>query len=617
MANFRQLGTDFTNGLRAPHYTNGRLLTAEDLQQDQQAALTRLALTGRGAGVGIIDGFNVTSAANRSSLQVTQGVGINAQGDVVQLLAATVILPMQPIATDEPDLRRSSRFAACAGDEENPATPLAKGAYLLTAAPLARLEGSTPRQSCDGTATASCANQWAVEGIEFKIIQLTNYQPPTGSRAQRNQNLLAHWFYGSAKLGDLMRDPFQFEAAYTGYAEISAADFTTCDLPLAVFYWQNQQIEFVDEWVVRRRLVHPYPATNWAANLSDQRKAEGEARFLQFQDQLDAIRRRFGANTSRQRAVTHFGYLPPVAFLPINPFELIYTDIFADTLTNDRELVAETQRRQIAILTLFTRVKSMVLGAFENNNLFLLENFFADLLPDQYQIVHEDLIHDRLHQSWVQPPLVLPSPPVAVGSQEAAGFDFVTTLGEKVAVKVANIDSLFTGLFTTTRKVNLARNIADRILRPPSFTLNPNAEPADSSDSGDSLLTATAVLQRRGAKRPFLELWVIEELLAPYRTLLSNEMRDIIQSAIISLVNGGGILTGANRFQAVTQEISQRFLATSFVTVASTRGLGLYTDLLTLIDRSKTPLFYVAFVRHQPAVIQRPLHLPELNNQDG
>ncbi len=31
MANFRTLGTDFTAGLRAPHYTNGRLLTAENV----------------------------------------------------------------------------------------------------------------------------------------------------------------------------------------------------------------------------------------------------------------------------------------------------------------------------------------------------------------------------------------------------------------------------------------------------------------------------------------------------------------------------------------------------------------------------------------------------------
>lgn len=620
MANFRQIGTDFTNGVRAPHYTNGRLLTAEDLQRDQRAALERIALTGRGAGAGIIDGFNVSAVANRSSLQVTAGLGINANGDMLQLLAESVLLPIQPIAADEPAIRRSGRFGECDGTE-NPAATLDSGAYLLTVAPLSRLEGSVPRQSCAGTETSTCANQWEVEGIEFKIIRLAKYTAPTGSRAQRNQNLLAHWFYGSDKLCNLMRDPFQFDSNYTGYAQISAEDFTKCDLPLAIFNWNNQQIDFVDEWAVRRRLIHAYPTTTWYANLSDQRKAEGEARFLQFQTHLDEIRNKFGANASRQKAVTHFGYLPPVAFLPINPFELIYTDIFVETLTKDRELSAEIQRRELSIIELFTRVRTIVLGTFENNNLFQLENFFDDLLPDEYQIVHEDLIHDRLHQSWVQPPIVLPPPPVVVGSQPAAGFDFVTTVGERVPINVANINSVFTSVFTATRKVALTQSIADRITRTPTIGRNPpNSGPGlggDNDTLNPPLGAAARLIGRAKATSPLIDILVMDELLAPYRTLLSNEMVDIIRGAIISLVNGGGIFTGSNRFKSASQEISHRFLATSFVAVAITRGLGLYTDLLQLVNRTKEPLFYVAFVRHRPEVIRRPLHLPDLDNQDG
>ena len=109
--------------------------------------------------------------------------------------------------------------------------------------------------------------------MEFKIIRLANYQPPTGNRANRNRNLLAHWFYGSDELVTLIRDPLQFDANYTGFSRIAADDFTLCDLPLAVFFWNDNQISFVDQWAVRRRLVHPYPAAQVGSQ--SQRPAAG------------------------------------------------------------------------------------------------------------------------------------------------------------------------------------------------------------------------------------------------------------------------------------------------------------------------------------------------------
>lgn len=618
MANSRHVGTDFSNGVRAPHYTNGRLLVAEDLQLDQQAALERIALVGRAAGAGIVDGFNVTVVSNQSTLRVTAGLGINGKGDAIQLLADSVDLAIQPIADDESAHRRSGRFGDCEETADDSPAPLQRGAYLLAASPVSRLEGAVARKTCDGTETANCANQWEVEGVQFKIIRLAGYQAPVGSRAQRNQNLLAHWFYGSDKICNLMRDPFQFSKNYSGYGQISGADFSDCDLPLAVFYWQNGRIDYVDEWAARRRVTHTYPTSSWYANVSDQRQAEGEARFLQFQAQLDRIRGRFRTNSSQQRAVTHFGFLPPVGLLPVNPFELIYTDIFVNTLQNDEELLAEIRQRELSILEVFARVQTTVLSTFENNNLFRLENFFEDLLPDDYQIVHEDDVHDRLHHSWVQPPIVLPPPPATVGSDLVAGFDFVTAGGETVSIEAANVDTVFTGVFTATRRVTLARNIADSIRRTPTFERNPEgSQPVLDRDDGSVIrpVRATAPIRLRDDDaEPLVDILVIDELLSPYHTLLSAEMRDIIQGAIVSLSSGGGVFTGSNRFTAVTREVRNRFVATSFVANALTRGVGRHTDLLQLVNRAQDPLFYVVFVRHRPDAIRRPLLLPDLDD---
>ncbi len=439
MVNYRTLGADFSAGLRAPHYVNGRLLTAEDLQQEQQTQLERLAHTGRAAGYGIVEGFVVAAAANKTALQITAGIGLNRQGYVVHLAAEQVTLLVQPAAPDGTPVRRSGRFAACVDDGGEQPASTADGAYLLTAAPLAQLQGFAPRQACDGTATSTCANQWEVEGVEFKIIRLANYSSPTGNRAGRNRNLLAHWFYGSDALVTLMRDPFQFDAAYSGFDELPAADFTLCDLPLAVFYWADGQIAFVDQWAVRRRIMHAYPAAAWAANLSDQRRAEGEARFLQFQEQIAEVQAASGAATDAVRAVDRFAYLPPVGMLPVNPFALIVADVFEAALSERQQ--GQMRELGLTVAQVLARVRAGVLDTLGSRAVFNLEQFFGEFLPPAYSIVHEDLVHDRLHQSWVQPPIALPPP-----STQGGLFDLTLADGTLVAVNDNNFGGILDNL---------------------------------------------------------------------------------------------------------------------------------------------------------------------------
>ncbi len=80
-------------------------------------------------------------------------------------------------------------------------------------------------------------------------------------------------------------------------------------------------IRFVDMWSVRRRVTRRSPSAAWPEVVGDRRLAEGEAMFLQFQEQAEAIRRVSGGATTSMVATSAFRYLPPAGLLPIGgPF---------------------------------------------------------------------------------------------------------------------------------------------------------------------------------------------------------------------------------------------------------------------------------------------------------
>lgn len=636
MANFRTIGTDFTEGLRAPHYTNGRLLTAEDLQQEQQTQLEKQSQVGRAAGYGIVEGFKVSAVSNDSALRLTTGLGINRKGNVIHLAADSVTLPVQPITDDTTPLRRSARFEVCDPDDPDQPAPVSSGAYLLTAAPLAQLEGAVPRKACDGTGTSTCANQWEVEGVEFKIIRLTNYTPPTGNKVNRNRNLLAHWFYGSGKIMNLMRDPFKFPANYTGFSQISAEDFTECDLPLAVFYWANNEIVFIDQWAVRRRLVHPYPAAKWAANLSDQRQAEGQARFLQFQEHIADLQSQFGNQTDTIRAVDRFAYLPPVGLLPVNPFELIVADVFEESILERQ--IAEIAREKLVMADVVEQVRKGVLNSLGNANSFNLEIFFGDLLSADYAIVHEDFVHDRLHQSWVQPPILLPPPPA---SPTFGFFDLVLANNTLVAVNENNFSAIlnnmtnnFSGAVYTPKLVaaaaaETAGASAEAARRGPvrgTAETVPGVTAANAAVEGLSGAANLSYIKAHYTFKPPIEIFqpaqgddeeieplidilVVDELLDPYREQLAEEMVGRIDDAIAVLSSPGSIFVGNNRYTAFNKSIANAFTLNTFLWQGANFGTINIGSLLQLILTAVPPTFYVVFARRRPPVVRRPLRL--------
>ena len=341
MSNSQFLDTNFNGGLQAPHYFNGRLLTAEDLQTDQAAVLTREGWLGKASGYGVIEGF-IVSQVDNTSLKVQAGLGLNRQGQVISLASDTTLqLVLQATSTATGD--DAGRFKDCDFSSAGGGTGgISDGAYLLTAIPASRFDGQVPMKAAAGSnAPAGCGSKWEVEGLQFKAIRLANFETEVTNITDNNRrNLLAHWCYGSKNLPGLAVDPFHFSASFGGLDKVDPADLTPCDLPLAVFYWQGGMLLFVDSWPARRRLIRPdavdetqesvvgrsefvlfgvarlLKTRTWEGILSDKRVADGQARFLQFQAQIDSLMA--GGKVGQVDAESFFPLLPPAGFLPVS-----------------------------------------------------------------------------------------------------------------------------------------------------------------------------------------------------------------------------------------------------------------------------------------------------------
>ena len=384
------LGESFLAGLRAPFYANGRLLTAEDLRADQEATHGRLGLLGQAVGAGVARGFEVSQVAN--NLRVTAGLGVNRRGQAVSLNESSVELSLAVLPSNSAATPEGGRFNDCQIAPANGGALVESGAYLLAAAPVAQLQGSVAVKTIS-TTTTTCASRWEVEGVQFKAIRLANAPARNANNAARYRNQLAHWCLGTETLRSLTRQPFTFPARYSGLDLLTDADLGECDLPLAVFYWERGVLTGVDPWVARRPITPPFPAEAWHAAVAGRHLADAQARFLQFQDQIDDVVQG-GKGFPDPTAVyggAVFRWLPPVGFLPIRPSRDFITQLIHQVASEHQvELSGETVKLWIA----------SILKRLPTGRAFELESFFGSKLPYYLRINDRAMVIQRLHSAW-------------------------------------------------------------------------------------------------------------------------------------------------------------------------------------------------------------------------
>ncbi len=393
------LGENYTDGLRAPYYANGRLLAAEDLAASEDALLARIAHLGEAAGYGVVRGLVVRQSGN--DLEVTPGIGLSRNGSLVRLAGDQAVrLSLTTIPDSNSTLvGGDGSFSDCKAQPPDGGALVNPGAYLLTAMPTARFEGSVPVKAPDGTSIAPCASRWQRDGVLFRAIPLAGAPVWNASNRPRYRNLLAHWCFGSDKLKELPALPFTFSAEFGGLDTLSPADLTPCDLPLAVFVWQGGKLELVDLWSARRRLTLPYPSDSFTALIGDRRVADAQARFLQFQDEFAALAQASGSALEKVKVVDHFRYLPPVGFLPAIPPHAVIDRLCAEAID------ADAQRAGIT-LTAADRAKLMkelmdkVMSSLVKSGCVDLETFFGGRMPNRIGLIDRETVEFTLNRAW-------------------------------------------------------------------------------------------------------------------------------------------------------------------------------------------------------------------------
>ena len=312
------LQTPITDGaIRSINFFNGRLLSARDLTLEQSAYREADRRLGKAIGDGVAYGLDVAKPTNfkkeSPSVTVEAGLAINRLGQTLMLQAPT----------DVALVRSSTSSGASTGFSE--CLPLQTGAYvagagvyLLTIAPAQTSEGRAVT-SATNPATTTCNTDTVVSAVQFRLVQIDSKLSQQELQDTNHlRNLIAYKCFGVTDISAFIANPFGPEIKKWGLLDDLRPNLLTdCEVPLAVLFWTDEAgINFIDLWSVRRRITRPRTATKWITLNSDRRCAEAEAMFFQFQDQLQDLRTQ-NFNLATLDARNHFGFLPPIGFVPV------------------------------------------------------------------------------------------------------------------------------------------------------------------------------------------------------------------------------------------------------------------------------------------------------------
>lgn len=359
-------------GIQNPHYFEGRLLTAEALRADQNAHRARQRRLGRAVGAGVVHGLWVTVESTGGGdeppvLAISGGLAINSQGDTLEIATREAIAltraPKTPGST--PCLFRDC-LPPSVGIEAT-----GEGIYVLVLSPVSGYRERAPMSGLtEPRAGAGCGSRWVVEGVQLRLEPLDPLAASGVSDATRDlltdellgaaglaarsrlRNVLAHLCLGTEQLARFPADPFARAlvpggggatrpafAAYGALDDLAAAGrLTACDVPLALLDWRLDGLAWLDNWAVRRRLAPPPNAEPFPTLSAGRRRAEAEAAFFQFQDQLAGLLREV-PDPVGIRAHDFFRWLPASGLLPVErpgaQLGVIYPVFFADHTYRD------------------------------------------------------------------------------------------------------------------------------------------------------------------------------------------------------------------------------------------------------------------------------------------
>jgi hypothetical protein len=310
----------FEGGIRSVNFFNGRVLSGEDLSDEQEAQRRARRLLGRAVGEGVAFGFEVSEAAESSTTQfpvitVEPGLAVNRAGQTLKLSESTQVGLVW---------REDSTTFEQAGVTFRDCSPLqprlyvaAESVYLLTVAPAEGREGRAPTSGA-GNVPAAFNTRYLVEGVQFRLIEAVSASNLGDINTLRNR--VAYLCYGADATRNVAVNPFGAPPDSYGLLDSLRDDdiLTDCEVPLALIYWSNVRgIGFIDMWSVRRRLTGTAHSEAWRPLVGDRRTSESEAMVLQFQDQIADMLKNTSVPLNTVGAGQFFHRLPPAGLLPL------------------------------------------------------------------------------------------------------------------------------------------------------------------------------------------------------------------------------------------------------------------------------------------------------------
>jgi len=295
---------------RSVHFFNGQIVSAEDFADEQIGHRAVHELLGRASGDGVVAGLRVTvspaSTARVPVLRVDGGLALNARGEPLLLAEPQVDVNLfRPPSLIAVRLASRQLFEACQPPGE---AALGKpGLYVLTIGSVGVGDGTAP---FGGVASLPprCNMHWIVDAVRFCLYEL-NVDPSLLNTPALFRNLAAYVCFDADRRRRYTADPFG------PLPPMTSAAITECDVPLALLHWNDNGLQFVDTWSVRRRCASGSFEPESLA-LSPRADAVAEAMRGQFDDHLGDLEDSGGSATLR--AIDHFRFLPPGGLLPVS-----------------------------------------------------------------------------------------------------------------------------------------------------------------------------------------------------------------------------------------------------------------------------------------------------------
>jgi hypothetical protein len=273
--------------LRHINFFNGRLLTGGDLEDEQAAQHAHSRHLGMAVGDGVAFGLRVTRAdpspPDAPLVSVSKGLAVNRAGQTLRLECDQLVALTRP---PDPGAKDQCIFTDC--DPAGGGATIGSGAgyYVLVIGPASRSDGKAPVSGL-GNTTAICNSRYSAEGVKFGAFRLS--LAVNGTPAARS--IVAKACFGLTPGISSNAWPGSLPAVHEyGWEKLIPPGFdANINVALAVFEWTNSGLGFVWRCPVRRRIARQNPETDWAYFTSGRRVAEGEAMFLEFQNDLGGV----------------------------------------------------------------------------------------------------------------------------------------------------------------------------------------------------------------------------------------------------------------------------------------------------------------------------------------